>query len=45
VGSAPVGVVLVDGGRLAVVADSDRFALETIRVADLISAANPRAKR
>lgn len=26
VGSAPVGVVLVDGGRLAVVADSNRFA-------------------
>ena len=25
VGSAPVGVVLVDGGRLAVVADSNRF--------------------
>lgn len=26
VGSAPVGVILVDGGRLAVVADSNRFA-------------------
>ena len=26
VGAAPVGVVLVDGGRLAVVADSNRFA-------------------
>jgi DNA-binding beta-propeller fold protein YncE len=26
VGSAPVGVVLIDGGRLAVVADSNRFA-------------------
>gem|GEM_PF-4232180 len=25
-GSAPVGVILVDGGRLAVVADSNRFA-------------------
>jgi DNA-binding beta-propeller fold protein YncE len=96
VGSAPVGVVLVDSGRLAVVADSNRFAgrgpqwlsvvsiqdalrgqpallgrigagnfprqfalspdgqalyvtnfgssqLETIRVADLVSAARPRA--
>jgi DNA-binding beta-propeller fold protein YncE len=25
VGAAPVGVILVDGGRFAVVADSDRF--------------------
>jgi DNA-binding beta-propeller fold protein YncE len=42
VGSAPVGVILVDGGRLAVVADSNRFAgggaqwLSVVRVRDAL---------
>ena len=42
VGSAPVGVILVDGGRLAVVADSNRFAgrgaqwLSVVRVPDAL---------
>jgi DNA-binding beta-propeller fold protein YncE len=41
-GSAPVGVILVDGGRLAVVADSNRFAgrgaqwLSVVRVRDAL---------
>jgi DNA-binding beta-propeller fold protein YncE len=42
VGSAPVGVILVDGGRLAVTADSNRFAgrgaqwLSVVRVPDAL---------
>jgi DNA-binding beta-propeller fold protein YncE len=42
VGSAPVGVILVDGGRLAVVAESNRFAgrgtqwLSVVRVRDAL---------
>jgi len=40
VGSAPVGVVLVDGGRLAVVADSNRF---TGRGAQWLSVVSVRA--
>ena len=48
VGAAPVGVVLVDGGRLAVVADSNRFAgrgapqwLSVVSVQDALLAARP----